>query len=126
MQEMGTVHSVWRRGTAAFALLMLLVVTTVAPVHTAGDADADHAIAVAHDAQAHVFTTVPSPSGAPLHCLACHAARSFRPALAAVFTAAPVIVADAVPGDGDGALISPTRQTRPPLRAPPAASPALV
>ena len=113
-----------RRAAAAFALLALLVTTAVAPVHTAGDADAVHGVVAAHDAEAHVFTGAPAPAHAPLHCLACHAARSFRPALDITIAAAPVAVPRPPRCDGDGALCSATGNAQPPLRAPPLSSPA--
>jgi hypothetical protein len=125
MAVMITATAVWRRAAAAFTLLALLVTTSVSAAHTAGDADAAHAVAVAHDAQAHVFTDAPAPPSAPLHCLACHAARSFRPALDVTIAAAPSSEAEAAASWRDGAPRSSTRQTRPPLRAPPIFSSAL-
>ena len=117
---------VWRRVTAALTLLVVCVTTLSTSVHTAGDDDADHVVfTVAHDAAAHSITAPPESSAPPVHCLACHWARPFRPATEAHAAAAPVLVLTTSPGDEVRTVHSTSGKTRPPLRAPPSAPPAL-
>jgi hypothetical protein len=113
-----------RRVAACFTLLALLFTTFASAVHTADD-DANHVILGAHDAAAHVFTAVPDASASLLHCVACHWARSFRPADGAATAAAPTAVPTPPKcADVDATCVT-ARYSQPPLRSPPA-SPALV
>lgn len=113
-----------RRVAACFTLLALLFTTFASAVHTADD-DVNHVIAGAHDASAHVFTKAPDASASPIHCLACHWARSFRPADDATTGTAPMAVPTPPKcADVDATCVT-ARYSQPPLRSPPA-SPALV
>ena len=120
---MGRTDSIWRRATAQVLCVALLAVSIASGVHTSGDRDADCAILLvaAHDASAHSFRESSSlPDEHPLHCLACHWARSFRPCAETGSLTAP----DDDPGARflAEALPIPVSSTvaQPPLRSPPA------
>ena len=81
--------------------------------------------AVEHDAAAHAFTAPPEPDQVPpLHCLACHWTRSFRPRGQTSFLAAPAIEAGASLYVEAASHTSPSTLSQPPLRSPPSLSPA--
>jgi hypothetical protein len=109
-----------RRVAACFTLLALLCTTFASSVHTADD-DAGHVIVGTHDASAHVFTEAPDASATPIHCLACHAARSFRPADDAAAAAAPIAVPTPPKCADVDATCATARYSQPPLRSPPIA-----
>ena len=105
------------------SLALLVSITTLGLPHAMGpDHDADCAIViVAHDASAHqIHTNGPDDGEHPVHCLACHWARAFRPRTETVFLP--------VPASGTGvpllvtavAVASVTTAAQPPLRSPPA------
>jgi hypothetical protein len=110
-----------RRAITALTLLLSILVTTVTSVaHTSGDRDADCAAIILHDASAHIFTSPDAPDSAPLlHCLACHWARSFRPAPDATTVAALIIVPTPPRCDEADAVCQAAMASQPPLRSPP-------
>jgi hypothetical protein len=116
----------WRRVTGFVALLAMLVGTYGSIAHTAGDLDC--AIPALHDASAHRFTApaTPETTSPPLHCLACHWARTFRPRAEPVYLAAPACEARAVLPIEAVSHLSASIAAQPPLRSPPALSPALL
>jgi hypothetical protein len=77
---------------------------------------------VEHDAAAHRFQAAPDAShGHPLHCVACHWSRTFRPWLEAAFLTAPV--AERQPRTRIEIVSAPrfVLAALPPLRSPPLA-----
>jgi hypothetical protein len=116
--------SAWRAVTARVLCAALLLTSFTSLVHARNDHDPDCAIptVVAHDASAHMIGA-PDPvtdDGQPLHCLACHLSRSFRPRTETAGLAEPMLVSgtrlllDASPIAWNFPL------SQPPLRSPPA------
>lgn len=83
----------WRALTASVLALSLLVTSVASEVHRPGDLDADCAITffALHDASAHRVDVPPARSqdGPPIHCLACHWGRAFRPRVERTYLPAP-------------------------------------
>ena len=115
----------WRSVTAVVLMVTMAAMIHGAVLHGGGHDEADRGVAVAHDAAAHAFTA-PAESDPipPLHCLACHWTRSFRPHGETSFLAAPAIEAGAPLYVEAASHTSPSTLSQPPLRSPPALSPA--
>ena len=115
----------WRSVTAVVLMVTMAVMIHGAVLHGGGHDEAGRIAAVAHDAAAHAFTA-PAESDPipPLHCLACHWTRSFRPHGETSFLAAPAIEAGAPLYVEAASHTSPSTLSQPPLRSPPALSPA--
>jgi hypothetical protein len=76
--------------------------------------------AVEHDAAAHRFSPAqPGTHEHPLHCLACHWARSFRPPAPAAVLPASALEADVRLPFERFAVAHATLAAQPPLRSPP-------
>jgi hypothetical protein len=118
----------WRAHMSAVAVALLVAMAALGVPHAADPGhDAEFAaLPVAHDAAAHRVTTPGTPGGAhPLHCLACHWARAFRPAIEAAYAASPAADIHArrqadVPSASHAVPVS-----QPPLRSPPILFPPL-
>jgi hypothetical protein len=109
--------------TARVLCVALLLTSFTSLVHARDDHDPDciTPTVVAHDASAHTIGARGSvPDTQPVHCLACHLSRSFRPQVETALLPAP---ADTV-GPRRLADTSPVTWTfpvsQPPLRSPPA------
>ena len=119
---MGQTDSFWRRTTARLLCVVLFTASIASTAHTSGDRDADCTVVVtAHDASAHSIGGAPLlPDEHPLHCLACHWARSFRPCAETGYLDAPVndagvrLLVEALP------LTPASIAAQPTLRSPPA------
>jgi hypothetical protein len=118
MRMVRTVRA-WRRATGLIALVAMLVATFGSVVHTAGDADC--AITVLHDASAHRFTAPDDAGNAqpPLHCLACHWSRTFRPRTETVYFATLAVEASTAIPIEPTSPVSASVAAQPPLRSPP-------
>ncbi len=115
----------WLRArTASVAAALLVSIATLGLPHVTGIGhDADFAIVVVvHDASAHqVQANDLRDTEHPVHCLACHWARSFRPTVEVTYLPAAVdavrapLLIDASP------VAAAARVAQPPLRSPPLA-----
>ncbi len=119
----------WRSVTAIVLMVTMAVALHGAVLHGGSHDEADgHAgvgYAVAHDAAAHAFTApAESDQVPPLHCLACHWTRSFRPRGDATYLAAPAVEAGTPLYVEAASHTSPSTLSQPPLRSPPSVSPA--
>jgi hypothetical protein len=115
-------ESWWQRATARVLCVALLIASITSVTHARTDCDGDCAAAlvVGHDASAHsIRSDTALPDEPPIHCLACHWARSFRPSATAGYLDAPAqdaglrCLVEAAPV----AAVSTIAQ--PPLRSPP-------
>ena len=113
-----------QRTRYAAAALLVSLVTLGAPHSLDPHHDADWDVGVvAHDESAHRFGAPgPNDSHHPIHCIACHWARSFRPYTVSAHIPAPrpkstrLVFSDLVPVPTGQAVV------QPPLRAPPVSS----
>ncbi len=75
----------------------------------------------AHDPSTHAIQdTAPGDEAPPLHCVACHIARSFRPPIAASSPPLPVVSTSTVVHIEVFTTARPSVIGQPPLRSPPA------
>lgn len=112
----------WRRVTAHLLCAVLLVTSVASLAHARSDHDPDCApFLTLHDASAHTIGAgTETPEAPPVHCLACHWARSFRPRVETAYVEAPAAQSDVrlLVEAAPVAWASPVSQ--PPLRSPPA------
>jgi hypothetical protein len=116
-------HWLHRRTRHTAATLVVSLVALGIPHSDDPNHDADCVIGafVMHDASAHRLTAKDSDgSNHSNHCLACHAARSFRPRAQLRYAAAPVSTRTIVVHLTIVTASSAGPHKRPPLRAPPA------
>lgn len=103
-------------------MALLVSIVTLGLPHAPGpghDADCD-IIVVAHDSSAHqVHTDGPVDRNDPVHCLACHWARSFRPHAEAVYRPAPAAAAGVRLLVEAVVVVNTATAAQPPLRSPP-------
>jgi len=118
----------WFRTRAAHLAVTLLVSLStfggslIVPHADEGCHDHTCAVYVGHDAAAHRFQAAGGDAHEhPLHCLACHWARSFRPRAEAAFQPAPPAERTPRPIVDVAPVVSALLAAQPPLRSPPTA-----
>jgi hypothetical protein len=109
------------RPLAAATMVALAAAVSATTFHHAREChDECMPAVVVHDASAHRITGIDTtPESAPLHCLVCHLARSFRPRVEPGFHSAPVAAAGGRMPAESFAATRPALAAQPPLRSPP-------